>query len=402
MLRVRLVPLVIAAIAGSAPFVSAAPMAQGALTLQQPAVPKEVYRVDLATGSLIPLESTKARKQGSGTLYCYLEGAHSPVTIRQGEALAFAARLDGSPKYLENVGKYRTGPYQLEFLFISDEDRRYATKKFVPMGGGAQGEVVFGVNPRKPKDAGQTFTFKPLVELGPGDYAFSEYGLLVGTYPYPGCAKEVWAFRIVEGPPPVQRAAPPPPGNPPPPLPAPVRPGPAKPAPAAPRNSPTEIERLRRAAEQGDVAAQLNLAKAYATGNGIPQDYEQTSQWFRKAADQGSAEAQYWLGVMFRDAVGVGADQGQAAQFFGRAAELGYAQAQANLGNLHFTGRGVLQDYVEAHKWLNIAGTGLEGDERNQCVELRDKVAGLMTPAQLAEAQRRAADWIEAFRKRKP
>jgi hypothetical protein len=34
-------------------------------------------------------------------------------------------------------------------------------------------------------------------------------------------------------------------------------------------------------------------------------------------------------------------------------------------------------------------------------VELRDKVAGLMTPGQLAEAQKRAADWFEAFQKRK-
>lgn len=387
MSHVRFVPLVVRAVALSGSIVSAAPVTQAAATPQQPTVPYEAFRVDPATGALTPLESTKARKVGSGQVYCYLEGARSPVTIRQGEPLVFAGRFDGSPKFLESLRKLSGPLYKLEILFVSDGERRYATKKFVPMDGGPYGEVVSGVDPKRQKDVGQSFVFKPLGQLPPGEYALTVGGILVGSYPYPDCAKVVSAFRVVEGVPLTQRTS---------------LPSPSPQSSPAPTNSAADIEGLRRAAEHGDVVAQISLAQAYATGSGVPQDYQQTHQWLRKAADQGSAEAQYWLGVMYRDAVGVAPDQAQTAQLFRMAAEQGHPQAQGNLGNLHFFGRGVVQDYVEAHKWLNIAGTRLEGDDRKQCVELRDKVAGLMTPVQMAEAQKRAVDWIEAFQKRKP
>jgi TPR repeat protein len=104
---------------------------------------------------------------------------------------------------------------------------------------------------------------------------------------------------------------------------------------------------------------------------------------------------------MHRDSVGGTSDQAQAAELFRKAAEQGHPQAQGNLGNFYFLGRGVAQDYVEAHKWLNIAGASLEGQERKECVELRDRVAGVMTPAQLAEAQKRAVAWSEAYRQRR-
>ena len=54
-------------------------------------------------------------------------------------------------------------------------------------------------------------------------------------------------------------------------------------------------------------------------------------------------------------------------------------------------GRGVAQDYIRAHVWANVAGAaGLEGAR-----ETRDYLRGLMTPNQLAEAQRLAREWLE-------
>ncbi len=55
-------------------------------------------------------------------------------------------------------------------------------------------------------------------------------------------------------------------------------------------------------------------------------------------------------------------------------------------------GKGVPQDYVQAHKWINLAAsrTTLDaGDYRST----RDKVAELMTASQVAEAQRLAREW---------
>jgi len=49
----------------------------------------------------------------------------------------------------------------------------------------------------------------------------------------------------------------------------------------------------------------------------------------------------------------------------------------------------VPQDYVQAHMWVNLAGAqGIE-DAR----KARDILAGQMTPARIAEAQRLAREW---------
>jgi hypothetical protein len=47
------------------------------------------------------------------------------------------------------------------------------------------------------------------------------------------------------------------------------------------------------------------------------------------------------------------------------------------------------QGYVQAHMWLNLAGTsGIAMASKE-----RDLIAGKMTPEQIAEAQRRAQEW---------
>jgi TPR repeat protein len=67
----------------------------------------------------------------------------------------------------------------------------------------------------------------------------------------------------------------------------------------------------------------------------------------------------------------------------------GYSPAQATLGAMYADGIGVLQDFVYAHMWLNIAASqGVEG-----ATEFRDLVAKIMTPEQIAEAQTLAREW---------
>ena len=71
------------------------------------------------------------------------------------------------------------------------------------------------------------------------------------------------------------------------------------------------------------------------------------------------------------------------------AAAGGDRHAMTALGRLFVNGRGVLQDYVEAHKWFNLAAS--RGD--TVALEQRDALEGKMTPAQVAAAQERAAAW---------
>jgi TPR repeat protein len=86
----------------------------------------------------------------------------------------------------------------------------------------------------------------------------------------------------------------------------------------------------------------------------VPQDHQEAVRWYRLAADQGYADAQYNLGVMY------------------------------------YKGQGVPQDYGEAHMWLNLATSRASGADAKLYAEVRDTVAGKMTPQQIAEAQRLA------------
>jgi TPR repeat protein len=70
-------------------------------------------------------------------------------------------------------------------------------------------------------------------------------------------------------------------------------------------------------------------------------------------------------------------------------AEQGYANAQYNLGVFYDNGLGVPQDRIRAYMWLSLAA--MQG--RDRAAAFRDLVARLMTPGQLAEAQKLSREW---------
>jgi len=125
-------------------------------------------------------------------------------------------------------------------------------------------------------------------------------------------------------------------------------------------------------------------------------DYETAHSLYKREAEQGKAEAQYTLGVMYYTGRGVPQDYAEAAKWYRKAAEQGYAAAQYNLGFMYYTGQGVQRDSIPAHMWFNLAASRYPVSEiknRNDAIVYRDRVASLMTPAQIAEAQRLATEW---------
>lgn len=60
------------------------------------------------------------------------------------------------------------------------------------------------------------------------------------------------------------------------------------------------------------------------------------------------------------------------------------------LGLMHANGRGGRTDFVEAHKWFNIAA--MRGDRR--AVEHRRELSAEMSGEQIAAAQRAAREWL--------
>jgi hypothetical protein len=122
-------------------------------------------------------------------------------------------------------------------------------------------------------------------------------------------------------------------------------------------------------------------------------DYATALKEWSPLAEQGYAGAQNNLGIMYKNGRGVLQDYAEAVRLYRLAAEQGLADAQYSLGWMYYNGKGVAQDYVLAHMWANLAAA--QGNEK--AVQGRDIVAGLMTPAQIAEAQRMAREWQEAY-----
>ena len=110
-------------------------------------------------------------------------------------------------------------------------------------------------------------------------------------------------------------------------------------------------------AERGNPRAQTMLGFMYATGQGVPQNYDAASYWYRLAAERGDTTAQYLLGLAY--------DKGQ----------------------------GVPLDEVAAYKWLNLAASRAPKRVREDFARLRNAVASKMSRGQTAEGQWYAVRW---------
>ena len=159
----------------------------------------------------------------------------------------------------------------------------------------------------------------------------------------------------------------------------------------------------RQAAEQGEADAQHALGVMYDKGQGVPKDFQEAARWYRLAADQGHAKAQTVLGHKYAQGQGVAQNDQEAFRWVRKAAEQGYATAEAVLGSMYYEGRsGAPQDYVLAHMWFSLAASRYPpGPDRDFAAKHRDFAATKLTPAQIAEAQRLAREWMEKHGKKR-
>jgi len=149
-------------------------------------------------------------------------------------------------------------------------------------------------------------------------------------------------------------------------------------------------ESFRMASEQGSTVARSWLNWLYDSGYAEPPKSDDiVAGMLLAAAERGAALAQYNLGLVYWEGRGVSRDQVAAAGWLKKAADQGNALAQASLGLMYANGQGVSRDLVQAHQWLAISGsTGYA-----KASEYQGAISALMTPAQIAEAQRRASVW---------
>ena len=91
------------------------------------------------------------------------------------------------------------------------------------------------------------------------------------------------------------------------------------------------MEWYRRAAEQGNADAQVNLGLMYINGSGVAQDESAALQCFRMAANQNHPKAQFNLGALLYNGAAGEPDLGEVCQWWMLAAMQGHPSAQQNL-----------------------------------------------------------------------
>lgn len=121
---------------------------------------------------------------------------------------------------------------------------------------------------------------------------------------------------------------------------------------------------IRKSAEQEHEWANYDLGMMYLEGRGVSQNDEEAAACFMKGARLGDLDATYQLGVMYLEGRGIGQDDGEACFWIRKAAKLGYSDAQALLGEMLELGHATPRNPEEAAEWLSKAA--YEGDEDAQ------------------------------------
>jgi len=134
------------------------------------------------------------------------------------------------------------------------------------------------------------------------------------------------------------------------------------------------LELLNKEAIAGDPTAQLTIGNLYANGDLIPMDNAKTLHWYKKLAEQDIGIGLFRLGTLYTRGKGVPKDSAEATRLCRKAAEKGYVHAQYMMSHFCSLGQGTDKDLGEAERWLRkAADAGHSGAEFHLAQLVSDK-----------------------------
>jgi len=110
-------------------------------------------------------------------------------------------------------------------------------------------------------------------------------------------------------------------------------------------------------AKEGDPKAQFNVGLIYANGKGVAKDNYQAMVWYKKAAEQGNTAAQYNLAKLISQKPGKEDTRAQekVKYWYEKAAEGGQKEAVNDLALLYLKGKGVKKNERKAFELFKKA-----------------------------------------------
>jgi TPR repeat protein len=139
-----------------------------------------------------------------------------------------------------------------------------------------------------------------------------------------------------------------------------------------PRDDVASAGWLKKAAEQGDVDAQLLYGDLCHSGKSVEKSDAEAAAWWRKAAETGKPEAQNNLALLYLRGDGVPRDDAAGLTWLSKAALSGYAPSQLYLGRIFMQG----EDKKSAYFWLRKAAA----QKDPAALKLLEELAPQLTP----------------------
>jgi TPR repeat protein len=138
------------------------------------------------------------------------------------------------------------------------------------------------------------------------------------------------------------------------------------------------FDEIRRLAEQGLTACQIELGNSYLTGrdpNGNPCEinFELAKEWLERAHEKGASTATFILGTMYEDGLGVQSDVERAIELYVAAADRGAYLPCLHLARIYANGKGVPPSRSAAADWYRrVLAVESEVDAPGEMAEARE------------------------------
>ena len=116
----------------------------------------------------------------------------------------------------------------------------------------------------------------------------------------------------------------------------------------------TEQE-LLNAAKTGDIGACCTLGEKYATGDGVPQNYNKAIEYYQIAADKGDSGAIYSLAYCHLFGLNDSESHRKGIELMKQAAEMGVATANEHMGWIYFRNQFAPVDYDKSFMYMKKA-----------------------------------------------
>ena len=156
---------------------------------------------------------------------------------------------------------------------------------------------------------------------------------------------------------------------------------------------------LENKASSGSIRAQTHLGDYYKKGYMellIVQNHGKSVEYYRLAASKNDSYAINALGEAYENGLGVPQNYQETLKFYRMAAQRHNPYAMDNLATLYSSGK-IQRDLVRAYIWFNLSAAGFTSIGGTYNVGIgqaiaakRDRVAQMLTNAQLQDAQNRS------------